>query len=119
MKFQSIENLFKCLLITLPLVFVGCNKDDKPTPKEFSPFGIFGETQNVPTLKFINDQGQPLVGAQVLIGLAEGAFPGNFGKTDENGDFVVPADWTSADMMTVDAPAPTTVTTDQLDICAC
>ncbi len=104
MKFQSIENLFKCLLITLPLVFVGCNKDDKPTPKEFSPFGIFGETQNVPTLKFINDQGQPLVGAQVLIGLAEGAFPGNFGKTDENGDFVAPADWTSADMMTVDAP---------------
>ena len=104
MRNPSFVNIFKCLGLSLSLAFVGCNKDDKPKPKEFNAFGIFSEKPNLPTLHFINEAGEPLTHAQVLIGEADGAFPGNSGQTDDNGDFLVPADWTSNDMVTVDAP---------------
>lgn len=104
MRNQPYANLFKCLLVGFSLAFVGCNKDDKPKPKQFAPFEIFSEKPNLPTLKFINEAGEPLAHAQVLIGSAEGTFPGNYGQTDENGDFPVPTEWTTTDMVTVDAP---------------
>lgn len=104
MRNQSFKNLFNCFAISLSLAFVGCSKDDKPKPKEFSPFGILSEGLSQPTLKVMNELGEPLANAQVLIGAADGAFPGNFGVTDQNGEFLVPADWTTTDMVTVDAP---------------
>ncbi len=103
MKNQSIEKLLKCFTLCLSLAFVGCSKDDKPKPKEYSPIGVFSEKLSTPTLRFVNELGEPLAQTQVLIGLAADAFPGNSGLTDENGEFQVPADWTTPDMVTADA----------------
>jgi hypothetical protein len=86
------------------LALVGCNKDDKPEPKKGDGFRIFNEKPNLPTLHFINQAGEPLSGAQVLIGATQNIFAGSSGAADENGDYLVPADWTTPQMMTVDAP---------------
>jgi hypothetical protein len=104
MKIQTFNNLSKCLLLSLSLAFVGCNKDDKPKPKEFRSFEFFSPFANEPALKVVNELGEPLANAQILIGAGQDAFPGNYGHTNESGEFLVPADWTTQDMVTIDAP---------------
>lgn len=106
MRNQSITTLFKCLSLAFFIFGAGCNKDDKPKPKEALPgYGTLeNQKPNFPAIRVIDEAGNAIAGAQVLVGMAEGAYEDNFGSTNQQGDFPLPANWTSADVVTVDAP---------------
>ncbi|WP_374074210.1 hypothetical protein [Bdellovibrio bacteriovorus] len=96
------------MALAVPALFIGCSKDDKPkkpssnAPTSFSSL-FWAQETNLITIKTIDDQ--PLAGAQILIGDALNApFSGNFLTTDANGQVELPAGWTSAQAVTVQAP---------------
>lgn len=95
------------LLAAVTFSISACSKDDKPKPsKDDSTFTeLFPQRRMTASLQALNAEGQPLADAQILIGLAQGTpFEGNYGITDENGEFQLPSDWTAPEMVTIDAP---------------
>ncbi len=103
MKKRTYLRILQSLALCLSVALAGCSKDDKPKPKEFNPFSFFEKVQT-PALKLVNEAGEPLPQAQILIGHGQGEFAGNYGQTDQNGEFAIPAAWTHPAMVTVDAP---------------
>ncbi|XGC79838.1 hypothetical protein ACES2L_10905 [Bdellovibrio bacteriovorus] len=92
------------MALAIPGLLIGCSKDDKPAnPSKNSFFGMFlGQTAHQITV--LNADDQPVANAEILIGDALNApFSGNFITTDANGNADVPAEWTSAEALTIDA----------------
>lgn len=104
MRNQTLRNLFAGIAIFSAIALSGCNKDDKPKPKEFSDADILHNRKAFPTLKVTGEMNEDLAQAQILIGSADGEFAGNYGQTNEQGEFPVPANWTTTNMVTIDAP---------------
>lgn len=104
MKFTVIWSI--ALLGTL-LTFTGCNKDKKGN-EPTTELARFLWTENVDAqasqISIVNQFGEPVAGAQVLIGDAQGSpFRGNFITTDRSGVAVAPTEWTAPAAVTVDA----------------
>lgn len=88
----------------LPALMVGCSDKNSKSTKGGGKFFDEMLTFSAPALTITSLDDTPLAGAQVLIGAAENApFSGNFLTTDENGQVVLPADWTDAQPVTVQA----------------
>lgn len=93
------------MALAIPALFLGCSEDKKPQfgADGSQNFGIWTQAANVITIKTINDQA--IAGAQILIGDAlNSPFSGNFLTSDANGQVAIPAGWTSAQTITVQAP---------------
>jgi hypothetical protein len=91
------------------LILTGCG----PTPYDHSHRDSFTRSvQNFIRFKLQPNQilvtdryGTPLAGAQVLIGQSvDNPFVGNFVTTDINGILTIPAQWTKAQPVTIEAP---------------
>lgn len=92
------------MALAIPALLVGCNKDKPKKPGTESSAGFF-ETLNVNHISVKTLDDQPVAGAQILIGDALNApFSGNFLTADANGQIEIPAEWTSAAAVTVQAP---------------
>lgn len=92
--------------LALPALLAGCSKDNKPQkPGSDSKVSSLFWTQETNVITIKNFEDQPLAGAQILIGTADGApFQGNFLTADANGQIEIPAEWTAALPVTVQAP---------------
>jgi len=97
-------------LLAATLLFSGCDKDKKSTKDEnfTSQNASFALSPKAPEenaeIKVFNQYGEPIEGAQILIGDAQGnPFRGNFITTDRLGSAVIPLDWTAPASVTVDA----------------
>ncbi|WP_413290723.1 hypothetical protein [Bdellovibrio sp. HCB337] len=87
-------------LFTLGLTGCSDDKTSKPTTRKL--WGIF-EAQNT-GLTIVGEDLQPLVGAKILIGQElDMPFAGNYLVTDSNGHIDLPAGWTGAEPVTIDA----------------
>lgn len=83
-----------------------CNQDKKETPKtnEIVRFLWSPQAQESAQIKVINQFGEPIAQAQILIGSAQGnPFRGNFIQTDKFGFAQIPKEWTTTEHVTVDA----------------
>jgi hypothetical protein len=98
-------------LLGIALLFTGCDKKgDKPsTENKFATNSVASflwqeKTEAQAEIRITNKFGEPIAGAEVLIGDAQGTpFRGNFITSDRNGVASVPADWTSPASVTVQA----------------
>jgi hypothetical protein len=96
-------------LIAMSLLFSACDKKEGPKNEDKFAAGIasFHRTEISGAnaeIRIFNKFGEPISGAQILIGDAQGTpFRGNFLSTDRNGVAVIPEEWTSAASITVDA----------------
>lgn len=93
------------MALFLAVSLSGCGEDEGEKPKKYQE-DIADQQELTPNhIRLLGPEGTPLVGAQYLIGLAQNApFEGNFGVTNERGEFPIPAGWTDPQMLTVDAP---------------
>lgn len=103
------------LMLAFPALLIGCSEDEKPKPKPQDGVQLQGQGGEVgfmaAAIKVTDDAGNPLAGAKVLIGNAAGQpFADNFLVADANGQIAVPAGWTDAQPVTVQAPGFVRVT---------
>ncbi|MNK12076.1 hypothetical protein D3C87_301330 [compost metagenome] len=88
----------------VPALLVGCSNEQSQTPKGSGGFFEHFMTQSAPAITITAIDDTPLVGAQILIGYeVDATFPGNFLTTDQNGQVQLPAEWTEALPVTVQA----------------
>ncbi len=107
--FMKYPLILVSLLLSFFLVLSGCDRDkktDEPSTSlavmklQWSPKPIASSAQ----IKIINQYGEAVKGAQILIGEAQGTpFRDNFITTDSSGIAIVPTDWTTPASVTVDA----------------
>lgn len=95
-------------VLAAALLFSGCDKDKKTTKDENlsrnASFVLSPKTAENAEIKVFNQFGEPIVGAQILIGDAQNnPFRGNFITTDRLGSALIPSDWTAPASVTVDA----------------
>jgi len=100
------------LAVTVALTaFVGCTKNDSSSPA--NPVASNPQTPNPlpPTVEMatvqtiIGNDGQSIAHAQILIGSGVGTpFKANLITSDEKGQFLAPAEWTTAQSITISAP---------------
>ncbi|GIL18760.1 MAG: hypothetical protein BroJett040_25110 [Oligoflexia bacterium] len=110
-------NLFLTGTVVLALL-TGCSKDkdtDKKNPELVANFlNPFAGSPDVPAenlIKIVDENGLPIGGAQVLIGDALGApFENNLINANENGEVVLPAQWTTEQSLTLNHAGHTRVT---------
>lgn len=91
------------LLGVLTLLVFSCSKDDKPKPKDGKGDGLVGYSlgQNY---SIVDENQQPISGAQILIGNAiNAATQDNFFQADNRGQFAIPVFWTTPQNLTIDA----------------
>ncbi|MBS1972014.1 MAG: hypothetical protein JSU04_17010 [Bdellovibrionales bacterium] len=85
------------------LNLAGCSQD-KPTTPSGKFWGIFSPAAAT-GINIVGEDLQPLAGAQILIGMEEGApFAGNYMTADAAGHIDLPAGWTDAQAVTIEAP---------------
>ena len=104
MKFT---NLWALIPLCFGLLLTSCNQDksDKPETTNVARF-LWTEKSKISTaqIKIINQYGEPIQGAQILIGDAQGSpFRDNFITTDKLGSAIIPTDWSTPASVTVDA----------------
>jgi len=94
------------LLVTITSVgFVGCGEDEKPKSRQGVQPDLDTKSRSLKGLQVLDAEGQPVVGAQILIGPRQKVpFEGNYGRTNDQGEFAIPPGWTQAEMVTIDAP---------------
>ncbi|MFN9068555.1 MAG: carboxypeptidase-like regulatory domain-containing protein, partial [Bdellovibrionales bacterium] len=105
MKTQS--NITRLVVVGfyLLLSLSGCGDDEGDKPKKFADEKPNQQEITPNHLRLLAPDGSPVVGAQYLIGSAQNTpFPGNFGVTNEKGEFSIPEAWVAPEMVTVDAP---------------
>lgn len=93
--------------LCIGLMLSGCSKDksEKPESSQIARF-LWTEKSDVTSaeIKIINQYGEPIQGAQILIGDAQGApFRNNFLTTDKFGSAIIPTEWSTSASVTVDA----------------
>lgn len=98
--------------ISMSLLLSGCNKDKPSDPKSTTnQMASFARFQWVPKsdieaaqIRIINSFGEPVAGAQILIGDAQGTpFANNLVTTNASGVATVPNNWKTPASITVDA----------------
>lgn len=104
MKFANISLI---ALIAYGVTLTSCSKDKSEKP-EVSSIARFLWSEKAATaevqIKIINQFGDAIPGAKILIGDAQGSpFRNNFITTDTTGTAVVPTEWTLPASVTVDA----------------
>jgi len=91
----------------VPALFLGCSKSNQQNSLDYNAQHFFADifsSQNASVITVLSADNQPLAGAQVLIGDAEGTpFTGNFLTADSDGQVALPAQWTTAQSVTVAA----------------
>lgn len=102
------QMLWMTALLGLSLVITGCdkNKGEKPKSEMASVAGFerFKRTKENAEIKVVNQFGEPIANAQILIGDAQGTpFRGNFITTNAQGMALVPREWTTPASLTVAA----------------
>ena len=105
------KSLKLALLLTVCLGFTACDKNDKGGDKKSSAFASgtarfdwSDKTGENAEIKILNQYGEPVVGAQILIGDAQGTpFRNNFVTTDGRGLALIPNEWTTPESVTVQA----------------
>lgn len=100
-------NIGMMALMAFGIAITGCSKDksDKPDSKSVARF-LWSEKSVITDNQFtiINQYGEPIKGAQILIGDAQGnPFRNNFLTTDKAGNAIIPAEWVTPASVTVDA----------------
>lgn len=94
------------MAVAIPTLLVGCNKGQKHILNrngEGSLFQLWTQDTNSISIKTFDDQ--PIANAQILIGDSlDTPFTGNFLTADSNGQIQIPAEWTTAQSITVQAP---------------
>lgn len=103
---KSLKNMARSAFFVsaLCLALTGCSEDEKPKRKAT---GQNPSDQNLESriIKIENADGMAIEGAQYLIGTAQGApFQGNYGTTNNAGEVLIPEQWTTPQMITIDAP---------------
>jgi hypothetical protein len=98
------------ILTCMVFIVAGCNNDKKDgEPKSSLATGAHFDwsaksEEALAQVRIINQYDEPLSGAQVLIGTAQGSpFANNFVSTDKNGIAQIPKEWTSSTTITADA----------------
>ncbi|MFN7903881.1 MAG: hypothetical protein ACK5P5_01735 [Pseudobdellovibrionaceae bacterium] len=105
-------NLF---LTSILAAGVGCSKENSTGTSQTGSSNSIGRIDGLQerTIEVVDEKGQPLQ-AKILIGDKLGSpFPNNFISTAANGKLNIPAEWTSAQPVTIDVPGYVRVT--QLD----
>lgn len=103
-----LKSVSQVLIVMVAFLSLWSCSDDKKTenPKpsqETGQISVQTIQDNVITVVDFNDN--PIAGAQVLIGESINApFENNLVKTDDRGQFVIPAQWDKALTVTIDAP---------------
>ena len=104
---KTLSNFTRLVVVGLCLVLSlsGCGDDEGDKPKKFGNEKPNQQDITPNHLRLLAPDGSPIVGAQYLIGSAQNTpFPGNFGVTNEKGEFSIPEAWVVPEMVTVDAP---------------
>lgn len=103
MRFKLIP-IASITLIT-SLLFFGCSQNRKDDFKtHIARFLWSSAISEQPIIKVLNQYGEPLAQAQILVGLNEGSpFKGNYLITDNLGTAKVPNAWSTPEHVTVDA----------------
>lgn len=92
------------MALAMPALLIGCSKDSNSRKDEAGGISKLFWAQEATTISIRSIDDQPIAGAQILIGDALNApFEGNFLSTNEDGQVEVPAEWTSAQTVTVQA----------------
>lgn len=97
---------FKSLfLASVAAITFGCSNDKSESPKsDMARFVWVASQEANASIKVLNQFGEPLAQAQILVGSAENnPFKGNFLTTDKNGVVKVPTAWVSEEHVTVEA----------------
>ena len=90
--------------ILAALNLVGCSQDHSGSTPAGNLWGIFSP-QATTGIQIVGEDLQPLAGAKILIGTEQDApFAGNYLVADDQGHIELPAGWTEATAVTVDAP---------------
>ncbi len=98
------KSLVLSLVTALSFVTLGCSKKSDTPKSEVARFLWNEQTEANAKVKVLNEFGEPLESAQVLIGYAQGTpFKGNFLTTDKNGVARIPTDWNAKAHVTVEA----------------
>ena len=104
---MKLANLSVLAVLACGLTFTGCDKTKTDKPDEASIARFLWTEKLTPAeaqIKVINQFGEPVQGAQILIGDAQGApFRNNFFKTDSAGRALIPTEWIGPASVTVDA----------------
>jgi hypothetical protein len=103
---KLIKIIFCSSLLGLTVTLSGCSPDKKEDPKSDSLVrALWSEaTPEAGQIKVVNQFGEPVVQAKILIGSAQNnPFRGNFIETDKAGKVQIPKEWTSPAHVTVDA----------------
>lgn len=102
---MKLSALTLVVLSSISLI-TGCSVDkggQKPAPKvDTFLAGLFAEKESILTV--VDTAGNPIAGAQILIGTSVGApFVENFITTDSSGSFIAPELWTTEQAVTIQA----------------
>ena len=104
---MKLANISVLALMACGLSFTGCSKTKTEIPEEASIARFLWTEKVSPSeaqIKVINQFGEPVQGAQILIGDAQGSpFLNNFFTTDQAGRAAIPAEWSGPAAVTVDA----------------
>jgi len=104
---MKLANFSVLALLACGLTFTGCDKTKTDTPEEASIARFLWTEKRTlaeAQIKVINQFGEPVQGAQILIGDAQGSpFRNNFFKTDSAGRALIPTEWNGPASVTVDA----------------
>jgi hypothetical protein len=99
--------MFYSFCLSTTLFFSSCNKDKTETPKSDQLIRFQWQAiapDGAPQIKVVNQFGEAVAQAQILIGDAQGIpFSGNLIETDAKGVAIGPKDWTRPAHVTVDA----------------
>lgn len=86
------------------LNLVGCSQDHSGSTPAGNLWGIFSP-KAVTGIQIVGEDLQPLAGAKILIGTEQDApFAGNYIVADDQGHIDLPAGWTDATAVTIEAP---------------
>ncbi len=113
MKFTNLHTylLTNLWVVAIPIAFgltlTSCSKDTSEKPDSSAVVRFLWSEKSALTeaqIKIINQYGEPIQGAQILIGDAQGApFRNNFLITDKQGTAIAPNEWQAPASVTVDA----------------
>ena len=91
------------LVLVVPILFNACS-DDKPSPKSDKAASTVISTSRPGFLTVVDQAGAPIAGAKILIGQSvDTPFAGNFLTAGTDGSVAIPAGWTTAQAVTVQA----------------
>lgn len=104
---MKLVNLSATALLCFGLTLTGCSKDKSEKPESSSIARFLWSEKSATAeaqIKIINQYGEPVPSAQILIGDAQGSpFRNNFLTTDKTGSAIVPTEWTAPASVTVQA----------------